>query len=68
MWQGGRVSIESWGLHLEGYSANSVPPEIAEDIASDIQTCECGYVLRLAYSSPIGRVARIVEDGSKEWD
>ena len=53
---------------LKRYSASSVPPEIAQDIAGDTQACECGYVLRLAPTRPIERVCMVVEDGSKEWD
>lgn len=53
---------------LKNYSALSVPPEIAQDIAGDTQACECGYVLRLVPARQIERVAMVVEDGSKEWD
>lgn len=53
---------------LNSYSVNSVPPSIAEDLAGDVEECQCGYRLRLMPAQPINRVAMLVEEGSKVWD
>ena len=53
---------------LRTYSATSVPPEIAKDVAGDAQACVCGYVLRLTPARPVERVCLVVEDGGREWD
>lgn len=53
---------------LRNYSANSVPPDIAQDIEGDTSPCECGYVLRIVPARPIERVSMVIEDGSRTWD
>ncbi len=52
---------------LKRYSANNVPPEIAQDISGDVQSCECGEMLKLITARPIERV-QMVLDVPGEWD
>ena len=52
---------------LRRYSINSVPPEIAQSLVGDIETCGCGEMLKLAVARPIERV-QMVLDVPGEWD
>lgn len=53
---------------LNNYSANDVPPQIAEDIEGKASACHfCGEVIKLRMAKPIARVRMVVDDG-RNWD
>lgn len=52
---------------LKRYSTASVPPEVAQDINGDVQSCRCGETVKLVTSRPIERVQMVI-DMPGEWD
>lgn len=66
---GGDVEFQSKAgpCELRRYSADSVPPEIAESITGDVSSCSCGERLKIRPAAPIARVRMVVDDG-RDWD
>ena len=53
---------------LKRYRSDSVPPEIAIDLAGEQQECECGSFVKLIPAQPIQRVRMVAVDGNEEED